>query len=152
MTDLDAAAAFTKSWRHQPRYQAAPSPTITWPGSTLGKPCCQGYTTEIGSNFTMRHQCSRQGRVQTADGVWWCNTHSPPAVAKRNAKRAAEQAVKDAANRARWDKIATAAAQAESFPRLLTALQQIADGHNDATALARQTLASLPEALQPKKD
>lgn len=149
LTDKAAAEAFTKKNRHVPHSHAGgrlgreASLTISWPGSTQGKPQCQGETTESGSNFTWFHQCARQGRTQTADGMWWCGIHEPAAVAARAAKTTARQQAGQAKWAASYEASRRASQVASDYPRLLAALREIADGHNDARGLAAEVLASL---------
>jgi hypothetical protein len=103
------------------------------------KPRCRASVAE-GGRSVMFHQCSKAGKVQLADGSWWCAAHSPVALKARkdvsDAKMAAFMARIDAntaSQRAR-------ANMERAFPTLVDALNQIAAGHNDPRSLAREAL------------
>lgn len=145
LTDRIAAEAFTDKHAHRPaRQRGEPerSKLINFHSPNKGKPQCQGYTTEIGSNYTWRHQCSAQGKTTLADGTTWCRRHDPAAVNKREAKSAAALA----AHRAKWSAQDQAAreraAMLSAFRVFLVALQKIEAGANDAREVAREALTS----------
>lgn len=71
------------------------------------------------------HQCSRSAKV---DGTW-CRQHDPKAAKRRLEERAARYETE-------WQRRRLEIAG----PRFHAALRQIAEGHNDPGALAREVL------------
>lgn len=147
MTDKGAAEAFTAKHGHRPqslagtpqgqRLRVAPD---HW--DNAGKPVCQGSTEDRGWGFYRTHQCLKTGKTTLADGSTWCGIHSPDGVAKREAartKRNADRSAKWDAEKAAWKAERDRNA---AFPLFLAALREIADGANDARAVAREALAS----------
>lgn len=82
------------------------------------------------------HQCGNKAKP----GGRWCGVHSDEAIARRRAKRVADDEARQRESRRairEWEEEQRAI---EQHPRLLAAMQRIADGHNDPRALARETL------------
>lgn len=80
------------------------------------------------------HQCGRKGIIER-DGMLWCKTHDPEAVAARRAKQEARWAKEQAEWKRNW---AIERLRAKSYE----AIKQIAEGHNDPRGLALEVLAS----------
>lgn len=78
------------------------------------------------------HQCTKPVTVER-DGKWFCKIHDPIAV------------------KARGEKTANSYAAVRATESLLTgslrAIREIADGHNDAKALAQSVLEAHPDVL-----
>ncbi len=96
--------------------------------------CCMEVSS--GGNWQHYRQCTRKrghGREQA-----YCKQHDPEAVkARREVRNAKWRAQSDERDR-RW-KLEAAA------PRMLDALRQIRDGHNDPRALAEEALRGLED-------
>jgi hypothetical protein len=104
-----------------------------------GRACCVHVFS--GDRADIRgHRCGKVGAVTEVchDGKArdFCTFHASPAVAAR----AARQAERDAAERARWDAKRARLRMADQAPKWQAALQQIADGDNDPRRTARIAL------------
>lgn len=99
----------------------------------LTDPRCAQCVPDRSTNWPIYQQCEKVGKVQTEDGYWWCNSHSPEACAKRKAKRAESDAKWLADFQARVRGPAQMAAMRK-------ALEEIRDGHNDPRTLAKEVL------------
>lgn len=116
---------------HKPRYG-------TWAGNPRGQSpdpalCCEEILPP-GRGMIFQ-QCGKV-RGHGPEGAY-CFTHDP---ARREAKAAAAQAAYDA----KWAGERRRVALQAFAPKMLEALQAIADGHNDPRTLAAATIAAMP--------
>ena len=84
------------------------------------------------------HQCQKAGKVQDANGIWWCGQHDPEAVKRREEKRSEKFEAEWKANNRKW-------ALQFAAPKFRDALRLIANGHNDPRSLAVQVLGDMLE-------
>lgn len=111
-----------------------------WAGNREGRPpiltnCCKQLFDKYHPGG---YQCTRKRGFGPDEA--YCKQHDPQAVAAREAKRNAKYD-------AEWERRRIEIAGARFF----AALRQIADGHNDPRALAREAIAPFltKEADQP---
>lgn len=103
-----------------------------WAGNPAGsKPdftrCCESVTPNERGGYWHQHQCNRK-RGYGPDGAY-CKQHDPAAKAARD-KASHDKYIADMNKRRyQWH-----------GPKLFAVLQQIADGHNDARGLAKDTI------------
>lgn len=149
MTELtkEQAEAFTREWVYRPHnsLRAPRTALINWHSPHKGQPCCQAQTTDTSLRFTQFSQCTNRGKITLADGSTWCGSHSPEAVAKRQAKAVERDAKYKAEAEARLAAWRADRTRREEHPRFLEALLAIARGHNDACGLAREVVANYLE-------
>lgn len=67
------------------------------------------------------HGCASKGKVER-DGNWYCGRHDPVAVAEKNKKRKAHEAVLQKANDERWERLKEKDRRSACYPELLEAL------------------------------
>ncbi len=89
----------------------------------------------VGAGFH-RQSCNKTAKVEH-DGQWYCGTHDPVKCKARSDARHAKWLADHNARHA--DRLA-ARQRLELGERAIDALRQIADGHNDARALAIEIL------------
>lgn len=90
-------------------------------------------------------QCRHKATVRESfEGVeyGWCKMHAPSAVEKRKAAQKRRWEEKWAAEKASWERKERLRKANEAARK---ALEEIAAGHNDPRALARQVIAMYPE-------
>lgn len=81
-------------------------------------------------------QCTKPGKHQGADGIWWCDLHEPEREARREAETRARQ---DAA----YHKDRLQNTYGWTGRKLRDALREIANGHNDPRSLAIEVLGKM---------
>lgn len=102
--------------------------------SRTGKPYCRASVhRRDGWGFS---QCTKAGKHQDADGVWWCEIHEPT-------REAARQKETDARQDAAYQKRRREHKYGYSGEKLRDALRLIANGHNDPRALAIEVLGDM---------
>lgn len=143
LTDLEAATEFTKEHQHRPLHY---KPAFNPQAGRDGKFWCFGSVSAKPAWGDTR--CGAWGKVQLADGSWWCKTHCPAAVATRKAardERERQQRLKYDADAQKRRELTIRNTQ---HPVLLDALKTIARGHNDPCNLAREVLQQLGETYE----
>lgn len=121
-------------------------PTITqhWKPKQQGQPRCH---MSVYSSQAFGHvQCHAVGKVQDEDGYWWCGNHSAEFFDKKAAKRKAYWDGKKAEWNARDERHDR---NKRTLEALVQAMRDIAAGHNDACALAREVLEAYDDARKP---
>ena len=87
--------------------------------------------------------CTKPAKVQDKTGKWWCNIHSPEAVAGRRRKREQRWEEQAAERRAR---IRLEAVREKAFMRFQALAEHL--GHTNAAELAEQVdLVELAESI-----
>ena len=104
-----------------------------WAGNPVGRPadmtlCCEEVTPAERGGYVHRHQCTRP-RGYGPDQAY-CKQHDPDKVAERIKERQRAWVEKSNKERYQW--------YGRTF---FDAIQQIADGHNDARGLAQKVIA-----------
>lgn len=138
LTDLAAAEAFAKDHKHRNRYGHANREFVL--GAAPGTYQCQGETHDRESRFHGRNQCTKAGKIATADGLHWCGLHSPQGVEKRKAAQAERYRQNGLAFDARMKRDREERAKRAAFEPFRAALQAIAVGDNDPRTTAREAL------------
>ncbi len=108
-----------------------------WGGNPRGfapnyERCCAEVTPNERGGGARRHQCNNKRGY--GPGLAYCKTHNPDAVAAKRAERQAAYDAKWEARRYEW--------HGREF---FNALDQIANGHNDARGLAQEIIAKFKE-------